>query len=513
MEASASCSTSNPEIETSVVSSTSSSSESESESSFVEQESNTVSLLSRLRVPTKSDLSRKRKILTIPPVGKKRSSQSGYKKSKDPKVKPSQRVREFPNEYLCVSAGELFCNVCRERLKVKRSTVKNHVTSTKHAESIAKYKKGESRDGDIVKALQKYDQRVNPVGQTLSPEVRLYWIKVVMTMLKAGIPLSKLDTLRDLLEENSTRLTDTRQMYDLIPFILEQEKQKIQSEIKDKHVSIIFDGTSRLGEVLAIILRYVDNWEVKQRLVRLEMLTKSLSAEEVARELINVLSLSYGIKSPLLVASMRDGASVNEAAMKVVKVVYNNTLDVRCFSHTLDLVGEKFRLPVLVDFSTALISLFSHSPKTKALWKEQTGKSMDSLSKTRWWSRWEIYKQILLQFGDIMPFLQNNTDIGPSLRPKMLAMLSDSRTLGLLKMELATVVDVGECFVSGTYRLEGDGLLAITCFEEIERVKTSLAVGHYPNMAAIANTLAPGNQSVVQQWMQYIWHGLCPTRD
>ena len=66
----------------------------------------------------------------------------------------------------------------------------------------------------------------------------------------------------------------------------------------------------------------------------------------------------------------------------------------------------------------------------------------------------------------------------------MLAMLSDNRTLGLLKMELATVVDVGECFVSGTYKLEGDGLLAITCFDEIERVKTSLTVSHYPNMAA-----------------------------
>ena len=144
--------------------------------------------------------------------------------------------------------------------------------------------------------------------------------------------------------------------------------------------------------------------------------------------------MSYGIKSHLLVASMRDGASVNEAAMRVVKVVYNNILDVRCFSHTLDLVGEKFRLPVLVDFSTAWISLFSHSPKTKALWKERTGKSMASLSKTRWWSRFEIYKQILLQFGNIMPFLQNNTDIGTALRPKMLAMLSDNRALGLLKM-------------------------------------------------------------------------------
>ena len=130
--------------------------------------------------------------------------------------------------------------------------------------SKAKYKKGELRDGDIVKALQKYDKRVNPVGQTLPQEQRLYRIKVVMTFLKAGIPLNKLDIFRDLLEEKATRLTDT---YDLIPFILEQEKDKIQSEIKDKHLSIVFDGTSRLGEVLAIIIRYIDNWEVKQRLV------------------------------------------------------------------------------------------------------------------------------------------------------------------------------------------------------------------------------------------------------
>ena len=242
-----------------------------------------ISLLSKLRAPSKSDLCRKRKILTYLPVGKKRSSHSGYKKSKDPKVTPLQRAKEFPNDHLCVSARNHFCNVCREKLCVKRSTMKNHLTSTKHADSKTVYKKGELRDGDIVKALQKYDQRVNPVGQTLPQEQRLYRIKVVMTLLKAGIPLNKLDVLRDLLEEKATRLTDTRQMYDLIPFILEQEKDKIQSEIKDKHLSIVFDGTSRLGEVLAIIIRYVDNWEVKQRLVRLEMLTKSITAKELAR--------------------------------------------------------------------------------------------------------------------------------------------------------------------------------------------------------------------------------------
>lgn len=82
----------------------------------------------------------------------------------------------------------------------------------------------------------------------------------------------KLDTLRDLLEEKATRLTDTRDMYDLIPFVLDMEKAEICSEIKDKHVSIVYDGTSLLGEILAVIVRYVDDWEIKQRLTVLKCL-------------------------------------------------------------------------------------------------------------------------------------------------------------------------------------------------------------------------------------------------
>lgn len=40
-------------------------------------------------------------------------------------------------------------------------------------------------------------------------------------------------------------------------------------EISGKPVSIIFDGTSRLGEALVIVLRFLNNWEIKQRLVQL----------------------------------------------------------------------------------------------------------------------------------------------------------------------------------------------------------------------------------------------------
>ena len=44
--------------------------------------------------------------------------------------------------------------------------------------------------------------------------------------MRAGIPLTKLEFLRDL-EEKALRLADTRHMYDLIPFILVTEKTKI----------------------------------------------------------------------------------------------------------------------------------------------------------------------------------------------------------------------------------------------------------------------------------------------
>ena len=424
----------------------------------VEETVQVVSLLERLKAPKKSDLSRKRKIACNPPKGKKKSS--GKHGLAEPKVDPRTRVKEFPNEALVVSPGNrrLFFNACRETLSVKRSTVADHIKSSKHKASKKKLRSKEAKQQDIAIALTKYDQSVHPVGENLTSEQRVYRIKVATAFLRAGIPLAKLVHFRDILEENALRLTDSSHMLDLIPFILEQEKSKIKDEIKGKFISIIFDGTSRLGEVLAVVIRYVDqDWKVVQRLIRLEFLVKSMTGEEVARELINLLSMEYCVKSPLLLAAMRDGASVNSVAMRTVSVVYPSVLDVRCFSHTLDIVGTKFNTPTLTTFISLWISLFSHSPKTKALWKDQTGKSMASFSKTRCWSRWEVMQQVMVQFGDLLPFLDRNQDIGPALREKLLEILKNNQRVSLLKIELAAIVDVGEHFVKSTYNLEGDG--------------------------------------------------------
>ena len=72
-----------------------------------------------------------------------------------------------------------------------------------------------------------------------------------------------MDSFRDLLEENAFRLTDRRNMQDYVPFILKEEETRIHSEIDGQQLSVIFYVTSRLGEALAVVLRFVNrDWSV-----------------------------------------------------------------------------------------------------------------------------------------------------------------------------------------------------------------------------------------------------------
>ena len=69
-----------------------------------------VSLLSRLRAPAPSELSRKHKCVSNPPSGKRRSRGSNDTEPKS--VKPEHRVREYPKEPFVVSNSAQFCRGC-----------------------------------------------------------------------------------------------------------------------------------------------------------------------------------------------------------------------------------------------------------------------------------------------------------------------------------------------------------------------------------------------------------------
>ena len=127
-------------------------------SSYSESDSvnSTPSILDRLKCPLPAEISRKRKVKSNPPPKGKRPCRGSS--NSDPKnVDPGKRASEFPNQMLKVSCGKLFCYACREELRLKRSTIQNHINSQKHAQHKEKVKIKESREQDIAEALSKHN--------------------------------------------------------------------------------------------------------------------------------------------------------------------------------------------------------------------------------------------------------------------------------------------------------------------------------------------------------------------
>ena len=114
-------------------------------------------------------------------------------------------------------------------------------------------------------------------------------------------------------------------------------------------MAVILDGSTRLGEVLAVIIRFSDNeWSPKQVLVRLKALAKSLTGEQLAGELIDVLATQLQVPRAHVIAAMRICTSESGCALRAVKALYPKMFKVKCFSHPIDLVGSRWLSLALV---------------------------------------------------------------------------------------------------------------------------------------------------------------------
>ena len=222
-------------------------------SSFVESDSESdqfagVSLLQWLRSPTPSELARKGKVTTNLPIGVK-GGKIGHASTGLMNVPAADRIKSYSCESFTVLNKRLFCEACREEIALKKSVIESHIASPKH-------KKGKQRrNSKILKGkrmsevLRAYDREVYLIDETLTDKVRVHRVKVVRAMLKAGIPISKVDSFRDVLEDNSISLTSASNLCQFLPFILHQEVAALKESITGRprrQVSIIFDGTMHI---------------------------------------------------------------------------------------------------------------------------------------------------------------------------------------------------------------------------------------------------------------------------
>ena len=220
---------------------------------------------------------------------------------------PSQRFREFSQEPFTTLRGKLFCRVCHEDLSLNLIVITNHIKSVKHSQGKEHLKVNEARERDIAEVLKKLNTATHPECETLSMDQQVYRIRVLASFLRAGVPLNRLRHFRDVLQENAFHLTDQSHMVNLIPFRWKEEQELIKSEIQGRVLSVVFDWTTHLGEAVVILVRYVtEHMEIQQQLLRVQMVAKSMTGDEVARELISVLSVKYSVPPNTLLAATRD---------------------------------------------------------------------------------------------------------------------------------------------------------------------------------------------------------------
>ena len=347
-----------------------------SASDFSESESENPGkrVASSLRAPEKAAIARERSILANPPGKRKRFSHGKSTRLKNQSTIHHSRVKEFAGEHLTIECNRLFCEACRVVVSEKKSAVKLHIATLRHTRAKERLVADSKRQVGVLESLRKYESEKHPKGETLQDDVRLYRMEVVIHLLAAGIPLRKADHLRPLLEKHHLRLVSSTHLYNLIPAVRQMEFEKTKAAIAGRDISVIFDGSTRLGEAVAMVVRYVEEEEladgrrlaIRQRLARMNVLSKSVTGEELCQQLITTLAVQLSVAPSNLLATMRDGAAVNGAAVRLLKAsIYTECQDIICFSHTIDNAGKKFDTPDLDDFFQLWSSLFSHSCAAK----------------------------------------------------------------------------------------------------------------------------------------------------
>ena len=79
-----------------------------------------------------------------------------------------------------------------------------------------------------------------------------------------------------------------------------------------------------------------------------------------------------------------------------------------------------------------------------------------------------------------------------------------------LKVELAVIVDARKPFVEATYKLEGDSILALECYEIISSLGVSVKMENYPNVHV---SIADGKTDIQLKWMRHAISFIKPALD
>jgi len=295
-------------------------------------------------------------------------------------------------------------------------------------------------------------------------------IAVIALWLQRGLPLSQIDVL-DNLEALGQRysLGGRTNLSREIPTLREAVLAIFREEVKGKEVSVCFDGTGFFGEAFAVVVRFVHNGDVQERLAALRLLDKSMDGMDIARAVMDALDSIQVCKDHVLFFDS-DGASANKAAFDALTLPYRRSHHIVCISHTLNNAGKSHRLENLNQFLKLWNAIFSNSTNAKKAWLATGASAPPTPSPTRWWAAFEQALYLKSKFPHILPFISNrNFSFSIPARQQLIDFLR-LREVDV-RRELCALEDVAKRLVDVTYLVEGKRALAIILYDCIQGLR------------------------------------------
>lgn len=259
------------------------------------------------------------------------------------------RIKEYPKQGLVESAGVLKCSVCaKQTLQNIKSSIETHLKSEGHQKNLMLAQERLGQDADLRSELiSHYTTHPEESGSSVDPSDAVYRVRVVEGFLCAGIPLSKVDQLRPLLERSGHKLVASTHLARLVPKVEAMEFKRMLAELDGQHISLAFDGTTRLGEAVNIVARFTTaDYRVVTRLVRFVTLSKHVDGAGLAGLLTTVVMQQLRLPLNCVVGFMRDSAAVNGAAVGMLGM-FTSATNLMCVSHTLNNAGSRLSFPHL----------------------------------------------------------------------------------------------------------------------------------------------------------------------
>jgi len=397
---------------------------------------------------------------------------------------------------LCFTQGRdkfhhyiLWCTACHQIVNAKAGGFNKHKNGSDHSRALAARSSTDKETLKMAGMMRSYlKKNPNLRGIGVDDGTHQFRLEAVAAAFGAGIPISKLDELRPFLQKwTKNSLTGSTHLGIYISALAEAEL----TEIRELMITctccwVIFDGTTRVDEVLAVVFRFVmEDFTIVQKLVSLAKYKDVKSHEKLATAIIKVLA-AYGVPIATgVIGWSNDRAEVNKAALDYLTQSYGG-LRMSCLSHTLTHVGEHAKTEELTRWGNDFISMLSQgggNNKAVHLWGEVMGCAWRHPGNTRWWAKHEVYATINNKWDDVIThFLlplespDEERDADAHKRLKRLKEVIDDRDRGArLRLELAAVATVFTPLIQATYIVEGDGPVALVSYDLVLSSRRLLA--------------------------------------